>query len=277
MTAAPLIKCRCFFKMDISKVTLIYFSPSGETARIGRIVACQFRAHIDEIDITCQNMPQPREFGMRDLVIVASPCHGGRVPEPVARRLTHLMGRGTPAIPIIVFAGRTHDDSLRELGDILTASGCVPIAAAAISCELSPDAHMGDFHLSEQECAEIRTFAIKARVKLGSLQYAEAGRVMLEKNQPYRRALSPRIKPMSGDGCVSCGLCARMCPAGAIDFTNPAHTDARKCIACMRCVKGCPHRARSLSAVAHLAITLKIKVMRNLHAANTFILDNKVG
>ena len=258
--------------MDISKVTLIYFSPNGEVARIGRIASSQFRVPVEEVDITGQSMPRPREFGIRDLVIVASPCHGGRVPEPVARRLTQLMGRGTPAIPIIVFAGRTHDDSLRELGDILTGNGCVPIAAAAISCEFPLDEHVGDIQLSEHECAELRTFAIKARVKLGALQYAEAGRVTLEKNQPYRRALPTHLKPVSGDGCTSCGLCARMCPAGAIDHANPAHTDATKCISCMRCVKNCPQHARTIPGFMRKMEIIKSKCLRSIRDSNCFLL-----
>ncbi len=82
--------------MDISKVTLMYFSPTGGTARVGRIAAGQFRAPVEEMDLTGPIMPRARDFGPHDLVIAATPCYGGRVPEPVARRLTHMMGGARP-------------------------------------------------------------------------------------------------------------------------------------------------------------------------------------
>ena len=67
--------------MDISKVTLMYFSPTGGTARVGRIAAGQFRAPVEEMDLTGPIMPRARDFGPHDLVIAATPCYGGRVPE----------------------------------------------------------------------------------------------------------------------------------------------------------------------------------------------------
>ena len=52
--------------------------------------------------------------------------------------------------------------------------------------------------------------------------------------------------PAAGDACVSCGVCAKSCPVGAIPMETPAETDGSKCINCMRCVSVCPTNARSL-------------------------------
>lgn len=258
--------------MDISKVTLMYFSPTGGTARVGRIAAGQFRAPVEEMDLTGPIMPRARDFGPHDLVIAATPCYGGRVPEPVARRLTHMMGRGTPAIPIVAFGGRAHDDALRELSDILTGNGCVPVAAAAVATEYKLDSRFNAGRPDEHDCAKLRTFAIKARVKIGALPNAEAGRIVLENAEPYKKPITTHIKPVGNDKCISCGMCARMCPVGAIDPANPTRTDGSKCILCMRCVKDCPRGARDLPVFVRRLVSIRCKYMSGWKAENSFIL-----
>lgn len=42
--------------------------------------------------------------------------------------------------------------------------------------------------------------------------------------------------------CVSCGLCARNCPTGSIDFKNKK-VDNETCVKCFKCVSVCPHEA----------------------------------
>lgn len=44
--------------------------------------------------------------------------------------------------------------------------------------------------------------------------------------------------------CVHCGLCATVCPRGAINLMGA--TDRAKCVHCGACAEVCPHSARSL-------------------------------
>lgn len=83
----------------------------------------------------------------------------------------------------------------------------------------------------------------------------------------------PEVKPKVPDGfrgrqifdinlCISCGLCARDCPAKAIEMVDVEgkkrplfHLDL--CIFCYQCAEGCPRNAIKTSEFFELASTNK--------------------
>lgn len=55
----------------------------------------------------------------------------------------------------------------------------------------------------------------------------------------------PKGYPVCNDGCVYCTLCAKVCPAGAIEVDRAAKTwklEKPKCVQCGICVTKCPKK-----------------------------------
>ena len=87
-----------------------------------------------------------------------------------------------------------------------------------------------------------------------SLRYA-LGRGAMQKIRPFSRIAS-RFPAVNADRCTGCKLCAKVCPAKAIEVktvfqgqTSPAVTfllSENKCVSCGLCTEACPEDALTL-------------------------------
>lgn len=150
-------------------------------------------------------------FTPEDVVVIAVPSYGGRVPGTVVKRLRMMKGNGAKAILVCVYGNRAYEDTLVELQDATERAGCRIIAAVAAIAEHSIVRQYAAGRPDEQDQKQLREFARRIQEKLSSENFAEP---KIPGNRPYKRSSGGGIVPKTSRDCTECGVCARQCPTG---------------------------------------------------------------
>ena len=240
--------------MELKTLKGVYFSPTGTTKAVVKSIARGINyANVELIDITkplCR--AQSFETGNDELLIVAVPVYMGRVPSVLTDWLSTIKANNTPTVCVVVYGNRAFDDALLELNDMLVVCGCKPIAGAAFIGEHSfsstelpssvgrPDTN--DLHLAEMFGHKIDEI-LKSASSVNSI-----GNIGLPGNLPYggMKNLWHLDFIEVNDSCSHCGICATVCPVGAIDSENSSLIDKDKCTLCCACIKKCQKNSRTI-------------------------------
>jgi len=254
--------------MKIKRVYAVYYSATGNTRRLTTALASalaeSFEAPMEVIDFT---LPASREerhaFSEGELAVFGSPTYAGKLPNKLLPYFKEgFTGGGALAVALVTFGNRAFDNSLAELCACLAGSGFHTVGAGAFACR----------HAFSRTLAADRPDA-EDRAVLGKLGAAVAARVAKASEIPSPPevpgdAAAPYYTPRGLDGepkmflkakpktdpeaCTQCGVCAALCPMGAIDPMDVSSVPGT-CIKCHACVRECPMEAKYFDDEAFLS------------------------
>lgn len=238
------------------KFAQLLFSPTGGTRKVARAITGAWEGAVETLDLTDPAVPSA-VFQPEDLVLIAVPSYGGRVPPLAVQRLERMQGNGAGCVLVCVYGNRAYEDTLTELQDCAESRGFHVTAAVAAVAEHSILHQYAAGRPDRQDTEELKklSLAVLEKYRQGKRELAAA----LPGNRPYKKAGGSGLVPKAGSSCVGCGLCAKQCPAQAISPDDLRKTDGGKCISCMRCVVQCPQGARKLNGAMVAAAGLALK------------------
>jgi len=254
--------------MDIQNVRVIYFSPTGATARVADTIAGELALHLD-VPAEQQSFTRPRErentyaFQPQDLVVVAVPTYAGKLPNKILPDLQgKLKGNGALAVPVVTVGNRSYDNSLAELCAVLEACGFHTMAAGAFVCRHAFTDELAYGRPGWSDQFEMKNFAKQIAQKVRSMTEVPAPiKVPGDASAPYyvpkgtdgEPAKFLKAKPKTNlTRCNGCGACVKNCPMGAIDPKNVSNVPGT-CIKCQACVRRCTKRAKYFDDPAFLS------------------------
>lgn len=228
------------------KINCAYFSPAHTTEKVAKYIAKNMGDVSVSFDLIRDN-DKSLTFEKNDVLVVAVPVYCGRIPATSVPMLEKLNGNGAKAVISVVYGNIHIGDAMRELFDILKKQNFEIIGAGAFIAQHSmapkvaknrPDAD--DFKIMDE-------FVAKCKNNLADKNFVNACDIV--GNFPYTKPPKLPAYPLPTKDCTNCGLCAKFCPAGAIDSEDFSKVDHKKCISCMACVDICPKNSRKVNPI----------------------------
>lgn len=182
-------------------------------------------------------------------MLLISPVYAGRIPALAADLFRQIDGHGMRAIVAVVYGNRDYDDALLELADIAVNDGFDVIAAGAFIAQHCIFPKVANGRPDTSDMAVAADFMERAK-ESDNLDIST-----IKGNRPYKKPGAVPLQPQTDENeCLSCGVCARECPTGAIDPVTLA-TDKNKCITCCRCIAVCGSHARKFKGVKYATVS----------------------
>lgn len=264
----------------IRNVVGMFFSPSGETAKITRKITTELSERLDElcidpigrsfVDLLKDPIKEDRTLDSETIVVMGMPVLSGRIPEVCTEMLKKLHGNDTLAIVLVSYGNNTYGDALKELYCTVCDQNFGVVSAGAFIAmnpmfgtiaEDRPDAYdlQQIIEFSRVSANKIRRFC---GTEIQGMK-ARLAPLNVKGDLPSRKPSRFPIHPVAGSACTNCGRCRDICPVGAINMDDPRKVDGKKCISCSACIAACPEGAMSYAGPLYAASRVALERLYN--------------
>lgn len=237
----------------LMKTEFVYFSATGTTGKYVKAIAEGLGGEVCFTDIT---LPENRKSSMgagSDLIVIAVPVYGERIPRFLYDYMKQTEGNGRFLAVAAVYGNMGYGISLEQFRDFAEQNHFRLIAAAALIGQhtyASKEAPVAYGRPDREDLQEAVRFGMEIQKKLSA--GGTDAPVIPESRIPKWVTRFPdtgtrfliRQPAVKKRECNSCGACVRRCPAGAID-PDTLVIDEEKCLRCYACVKVCARKARA--------------------------------
>lgn len=234
------------------KTEIVYFSPTGTTKALVESISHGITGEAHFTNVTLLENRKDNIIVDSDLIILATPVYGERIPNFLYNFYKQIKGNGISFVAVAVYGNMGYGISLEQFKDLADNNDFRLIAAGAFigqhtyATEATPIAYGRP---NQDDLKQARIFGENIQKKMDTRNFTpvDIPKSILPKFITKFPDTGTRFlikQPcVIKSACNACRSCARKCPMGAID-QKTLEISEQKCLRCYACVKICPTAAR---------------------------------
>jgi ferredoxin/flavodoxin len=249
---------------DGNRVFVVYFSPSGSTRHVARVMEKRFKEL--GIDPSLFDLAENSELSQviseqirgDSCLIVGSPVYASHAAPPIMQFISELSPvASASAVPFVTWGGASSGIALFEMARELQKAGFKILGAAkvmAVHCLMwQLENPLGEGHPNSEDERMVQELIDEVNRKMQShnskgielsylaYQKKEIHAEMEKMSLEVAKAHMP-VREVDEELCNQCEICAEVCPTAAVALV-PYPAFGETCVYCFSCMRNCPEGA----------------------------------
>ena len=246
------------------KIGLFYFSGTGNTEKIGEVIASELaesNAKVDVFNITSYKERQKNfDLSTYDAIIFGCPTYAWRAPKVIREWFKSLDGQEKKCATFFTYGGVDIGSAHYDTKEILEGSNFILIGSSEFPgkhtfnlagwnfLENRPD--KGDFKIAKEFARKILKKFQQKNFNTIKIEDPTVSKQILERHEKREKNLPTPSR--RGLECSMCRTCEDVCPSRAMN-ADIGEADKKKCLRCLRCMISCPDNVLEIADMSELS------------------------